>query len=142
MEIGESAAEGAIRETWEEAGAKVEMLSPFAQLDIPLIGQVWKQSLHYPRWSCVHLLMVFILSTFDDFSFLFETDLYNLLSKVEGTPLCTGSRVVWMPAFCTWWNTLWFSGIFINVGYLKIGRGLLLSPEYMVFVLFVAVWYV
>lgn len=40
MEIGESAAEGAIRETWEEANAEVEVLSPFAQLDIPLIGQV------------------------------------------------------------------------------------------------------
>ncbi|PWA69157.1 nudix hydrolase [Artemisia annua] len=41
MEIGESASEGAIRETWEEAGAKVEVISPFAQLDIPLIGQTY-----------------------------------------------------------------------------------------------------
>ncbi|GMH08209.1 hypothetical protein Nepgr_010049 [Nepenthes gracilis] len=41
MEIGESAAEGAIRETHEEAGAEVEGLSPFAQLDIPLIGQTY-----------------------------------------------------------------------------------------------------
>ncbi|XP_044501865.1 nudix hydrolase 23, chloroplastic [Mangifera indica] len=41
MEIGESAAEGAIRETWEEAGAEVEVMSPFAQLDIPLIGQIY-----------------------------------------------------------------------------------------------------
>ncbi|KAF8398518.1 hypothetical protein HHK36_017447 [Tetracentron sinense] len=41
MEIGESAAEGAVRETWEEAGAEVEVLSPFAQLDIPLIGQTY-----------------------------------------------------------------------------------------------------
>ncbi|XP_052173182.1 nudix hydrolase 23, chloroplastic isoform X1 [Diospyros lotus] len=41
MEIGESAAEGAIRETWEEATADVEVLSPFAQLDIPLIGQTY-----------------------------------------------------------------------------------------------------
>ncbi|PPR83075.1 hypothetical protein GOBAR_AA37635 [Gossypium barbadense] len=37
---GESAAERAIRETWEEAGVEVEVISPFAQLDIPLIGQV------------------------------------------------------------------------------------------------------
>ena len=29
-----------MRETWEEAGATVEVISPFAQLDIPLIGQV------------------------------------------------------------------------------------------------------
>ena len=42
MEIGESAAEGAMRETWEEAGAEVQILSPFAQLDIPRIGQVRK----------------------------------------------------------------------------------------------------
>ncbi|KAK4432177.1 Nudix hydrolase 23, chloroplastic [Sesamum alatum] len=41
MEIGESAAEGAIRETWEEANAEVEVESPFAQLDIPLIGQTY-----------------------------------------------------------------------------------------------------
>ncbi|BBH07449.1 nudix hydrolase homolog 23 [Prunus dulcis] len=41
MEIGESATEGAIRETWEEACAEVEVLSPFAQLDIPLIGQTY-----------------------------------------------------------------------------------------------------
>ncbi|KAI3830137.1 hypothetical protein L1987_04271 [Smallanthus sonchifolius] len=41
MEIGESATEGAIRETWEEAGAKVKVISPFAQLDIPLIGQTY-----------------------------------------------------------------------------------------------------
>ncbi|KAK8363577.1 hypothetical protein V6Z12_A03G171500 [Gossypium hirsutum] len=41
LEIGESAAEGAIRETWEEAGVEVEVISPFAQLDIPLIGQTY-----------------------------------------------------------------------------------------------------
>ncbi|KAK6945378.1 NUDIX hydrolase domain [Dillenia turbinata] len=41
MEIGESAVEGAIRETWEEAGAEVEVVSPFVQLDIPLIGQTY-----------------------------------------------------------------------------------------------------
>ncbi|RZB91579.1 Nudix hydrolase 23, chloroplastic isoform C [Glycine soja] len=40
LEIGESAMEGAIRETREEANADVEVISPFAQLDIPLIGQV------------------------------------------------------------------------------------------------------
>lgn len=45
MEIGESAAEGAIRETWEEANAEVEVISPFAQLDIPLIGQVRQKNL-------------------------------------------------------------------------------------------------
>ncbi|CAM8890129.1 unnamed protein product [Rhodiola kirilowii] len=41
MEMGESAIEGAARETWEEAGAKVEVLSPFTHLDIPLIGQTY-----------------------------------------------------------------------------------------------------
>ncbi|XP_039058447.1 nudix hydrolase 23, chloroplastic-like isoform X2 [Hibiscus syriacus] len=41
LEIGESAAEGAIRETWEEAGAEVEVISPFSQLDIPHIGQTY-----------------------------------------------------------------------------------------------------
>ncbi|XP_010554880.1 PREDICTED: nudix hydrolase 23, chloroplastic-like [Tarenaya hassleriana] len=41
LEIGESALDGAVRETWEEAGAEVEVVSPFAQLDIPLIGQTY-----------------------------------------------------------------------------------------------------
>lgn len=41
MEIGESALEGATRETLEEACAEVEGLSPFAQIDIPRIGQVY-----------------------------------------------------------------------------------------------------
>ncbi|XP_071911478.1 nudix hydrolase 23, chloroplastic-like isoform X5 [Coffea arabica] len=41
MEMGESAADGATRETWEEANAEVDILSPFAQLDIPLIGQTY-----------------------------------------------------------------------------------------------------
>ncbi|XP_057983062.1 nudix hydrolase 23, chloroplastic isoform X2 [Malania oleifera] len=41
LEMGESAVEGAMRETWEEACAEVEVLSPFAQLDIPLIGQTY-----------------------------------------------------------------------------------------------------
>jgi ADP-ribose pyrophosphatase YjhB (NUDIX family) len=40
MELGESAAEGAARETWEEAQAKVEVVAHFAHLDIPVIGQV------------------------------------------------------------------------------------------------------
>lgn len=39
MELGESAAEGAARETWEEAQAKVEVVAHFAHLDIPVIGQ-------------------------------------------------------------------------------------------------------
>lgn len=55
MEIGESAAEGAIRETWEEANAEVEIQSPFAQLDIPLIGQV--KNIH-PNMTYVHLFIL------------------------------------------------------------------------------------
>ncbi|KAJ8566123.1 hypothetical protein K7X08_030600 [Anisodus acutangulus] len=54
MEIGESAAEGAIRETWEEANAEAEVQSPFAQLDIPLIGQsymIFLAKLKYPHFS-------------------------------------------------------------------------------------------
>ncbi|XP_077246963.1 nudix hydrolase homolog 23 [Tasmannia lanceolata] len=54
MEIGESAAEGATRETLEEANAEVEILSPFAQLDIPLIGQtyiIFRAKLKKPLFS-------------------------------------------------------------------------------------------
>ncbi|VFQ59285.1 unnamed protein product [Cuscuta campestris] len=41
LEMGESTVEGAMRETWEEAGAEVDIISPFTQLDIPLIGQTY-----------------------------------------------------------------------------------------------------
>eukprot|EP00899_Mesostigma_viride_P000096 jgi/Mesvir1/10087/Mv11247-RA.1 len=39
MELQESSAEGAARETREETGMEVRVLSPFAHLDIPVIGQ-------------------------------------------------------------------------------------------------------
>ncbi|CAN6481496.1 unnamed protein product [Victoria cruziana] len=54
MELGESAAEGAARETLEEACAEVEVVSPFAQLDIPLIGQsyiIFHAKLKKPQFS-------------------------------------------------------------------------------------------
>ncbi|KAG8050352.1 hypothetical protein GUJ93_ZPchr0009g2206 [Zizania palustris] len=54
LEIGESAADGASRETLEEACASVEILSPFAQLDIPLIGQnyiIFRARLKTPDFS-------------------------------------------------------------------------------------------
>jgi ADP-ribose/FAD diphosphatase len=41
MELGESCAEGAARETMEEANAAVEIASPYAHLDIPVIGQAY-----------------------------------------------------------------------------------------------------
>nr|GFA75152.1 NUDIX hydrolase 23, chloroplastic isoform X2 [Tanacetum cinerariifolium] len=41
LEIGESVSERAIKETWEEAGAKVEVIFTFAQLVIPLIDQTY-----------------------------------------------------------------------------------------------------
>jgi ADP-ribose pyrophosphatase YjhB (NUDIX family) len=40
MELGESTAEGALRETVEEAGARVEMLGLFTLLNVVRVGQV------------------------------------------------------------------------------------------------------
>jgi ADP-ribose pyrophosphatase YjhB (NUDIX family) len=40
MENGETTAEGALRETDEEAGARVELLAPFTLLDVPHVHQV------------------------------------------------------------------------------------------------------
>jgi ADP-ribose pyrophosphatase YjhB (NUDIX family) len=40
MELGETAAQGAARETHEEAGAAIEMQSLFAVLSVPAVGQV------------------------------------------------------------------------------------------------------
>jgi len=41
MEVGESTAGGAARETLEEAGAAVDIVAPFAHVDIPVIGQTY-----------------------------------------------------------------------------------------------------
>lgn len=39
LELGESSAAGAARETWEEARARVEVVAPFFHADVPAIGQ-------------------------------------------------------------------------------------------------------
>ncbi|GLC44837.1 hypothetical protein PLESTB_001208800 [Pleodorina starrii] len=41
MELNESTAAGAARETWEEANAEVQIIAPYAHWDIPLIGQAY-----------------------------------------------------------------------------------------------------
>lgn len=48
MECGESSAEGAARETWEEAGARVDVQAPYCHYDIPGIGQACER---WPPWS-------------------------------------------------------------------------------------------
>lgn len=40
MENGESAGEGAARETLEEAGARVELIAPFSMISVPYVNQV------------------------------------------------------------------------------------------------------
>jgi ADP-ribose pyrophosphatase YjhB (NUDIX family) len=44
MELGETASQGAARETQEEAGAQIEMQELFTVLSVPTVGQV---HLHY-----------------------------------------------------------------------------------------------
>ena len=34
-------AEGAARETWEEANCQVEIMAPYSHFDIPVIGQAY-----------------------------------------------------------------------------------------------------
>jgi ADP-ribose pyrophosphatase YjhB (NUDIX family) len=40
MENGETAAGGAVRETLEEAGARVEIVAPFSMISVPYVNQV------------------------------------------------------------------------------------------------------
>lgn len=40
MENDETAAEGALRETLEEAGARVELAQPFSMISVPRVNQV------------------------------------------------------------------------------------------------------
>ena len=41
LEIGETVQEGAMRETYEEAGATVEIIKPYALYNLSFIGQVY-----------------------------------------------------------------------------------------------------
>lgn len=41
LELGESTAAGAARETLEEAEARVEVVAPYTHLDVPTIGQLY-----------------------------------------------------------------------------------------------------
>ena len=41
LELGESTVQGAIRETFEEANARVQVIAPYAHFDIPHIGQAY-----------------------------------------------------------------------------------------------------
>lgn len=41
LELGESAVEGAVRETREEAQAEVEVTAPYSHFDVPHIGQAY-----------------------------------------------------------------------------------------------------
>ncbi len=41
LELGESVVQGAVRETFEETGSRVEVTGPLAMLDIPHIGQTY-----------------------------------------------------------------------------------------------------
>eukprot|EP00891_Asterochloris_glomerata_P002792 jgi/Astpho2/2792/gw1.00050.177.1_t len=45
LELNESSAEGAARETWEEAHAHVQIQAPYTFFDIPLIGQIYRGTL-------------------------------------------------------------------------------------------------
>jgi ADP-ribose/FAD diphosphatase len=60
MELGESAAEGAARETWEEAQAKVEVVAHFAHLDIPVIGQVRSSNLCWSQKPIFHHIFIIL----------------------------------------------------------------------------------
>lgn len=54
LEMGESLAEGAIRETWEEARAEVDIEGLYAVYDIVSIGQVYvffRAALRRPQWK-------------------------------------------------------------------------------------------
>ena len=54
MENGESTAQGAMRETYEEAGASVAIDAPFALISIPHINQVhlfYRGRLENPNYS-------------------------------------------------------------------------------------------
>ncbi|PKU83208.1 nudix hydrolase 23, chloroplastic [Dendrobium catenatum] len=72
LEIGESAAQGAMRETFEEANAEVEIISPFAHLDIPHIGQsyiIFRAKMKEPYFSPGPESLECMLFTLDDIPF-------------------------------------------------------------------------
>ncbi|CAL9177790.1 unnamed protein product [Musa hybrid cultivar] len=91
LEIGESAAEGAARETLEEACAEVEVLAPFAQLDIPCIGQsyiIFRARLKTPHFSPGLESLKCALFALDDIPFdslAFSSIIVTLKMYIEDT---------------------------------------------------------
>lgn len=54
--MGEAAAQGAARETLEEANAHVQALVPFSHLDIPVIGQAYLLFRQGSQHQSTHIL--------------------------------------------------------------------------------------
>lgn len=72
MELGESAVEGAVRETWEEATAEVDVQGLFAHLDIPRIGQsyiIFRAKLKTPHFAPGHESLECALFKLDEIPF-------------------------------------------------------------------------
>lgn len=117
MEMGESAAEGAIRETWEEAGAEVEVLSPFAQLDIPLIGQVRKKCHCINQTLCSVNKLKYVV-----FMAYFEQTYLIFLAKLKKPHFSPGPESLECRLFSLDdipFNSLAFSSIFVTLNLVR-----------------------
>ena len=75
-----------MRETWEEAGATVDVISPFAQLDIPLIGQVNCKTCLMLSFSSLFVSLLLIMP-----ACCLDTDICYILGKPEESGFCTWS---------------------------------------------------
>ena len=77
LEMGETAAQGAARETLEEANAHVASLVPFSHLDIPVIGQAYLLF----KWALTHLTSHSFLPADHEVCFRFGMQLEQMVSE-------------------------------------------------------------
>ena len=108
-----------MRETWEEAGATVEVISPFAQFDIPLIGQVKCKTFLVLSFSSLFISLLLIMAA----CFLEQTYVI-FLARLKNLDFAPGPESLECRLFALDeipFDSLAFSSIYV-ICYLKLSK--------------------
>lgn len=120
-----------MRETWEEAGATVEVISPFAQLDIPLIGQVNYKYNNIPSFDFFIIHIIVLNMTL----LILEQTYVIFLAKLKNLHFAPGPESLECRLFALDeipFDSLAFSSIYVTLNLVRIWtkKNLILSSLY------------